>query len=388
MLLLDGALRAVVKIGMVRRGIATEPRALGEEFALFVSNVVDYAIFMLDPSGHIVTWNEGAQRIKGYTAGEIVGEHFSIFYPPHDARNGKPDWELEVAKREGRYEEEGWRLRKDGSRFWASVVITAVRDETGRLRGFGKVTRDLTDRHELELRLRAHADLMAALEHTKTEFMNLASHELRGPLSVIRGYNSMLEDGSIPPDRLPTITRLLETQIAQMDALIEQMLETARLEDGGVELPRDRFDMRWVVQEQLDIFRPLSSVHQLVLDGASEPLLVDADRSRIAMIVANFIDNAIKYSPNGGEVCVITGRRDGEILVSVRDEGLGIAADHLPQLFTRFGRLPTEENASIHGTGLGLFLCKEIAGRHGGDVTVKSEVGRGSEFTLRVPTAR
>src|SRR5690349_12222132 len=151
MLLLAGALRALVKIEMVRRGIAAEPRTLGEEFALFVSSVVDYAIFMLDPSGHIISWNEGAQRIKGYTADEIIGEHFSIFYPRDDARNGKPGWELEVAKREGRYEEEGWRLRKDGSRFWASVVITAVRDDTGRLRGFGKVTRDLTERHALEM---------------------------------------------------------------------------------------------------------------------------------------------------------------------------------------------------------------------------------------------
>src|SRR2546430_3369240 len=145
---------------------------LGDQFALLVSGVVDYAIFMLDPAGVIVTWNEGAQRIKGYTATEVIGRHFSIFYPPAEVRNRKPDWELEVAKREGRYEEEGWRLRKDGSRFWASVVITALRDDSGRLRGFGKVTRDLTERHEADelrnaereaeaARLRIHADRMA-----------------------------------------------------------------------------------------------------------------------------------------------------------------------------------------------------------------------------------
>jgi PAS domain S-box-containing protein len=385
--LLDGALRALVKIEVVRRGIATEPKALGEEFALFVANVADYAIFMLDPSGHIVTWNAGAQRIKGYTADEIIGEHFSIFYPHEDARNGKPDWELEVAKREGRYEEEGWRLRKDGSRFWASVVITAVRDETGRLRGFGKVTRDLSERHELEIRLREHAERMGSLEHTKTEFMNLASHELRGPLSVIRGYNSMLEDGSIPAERVAGVARLLEGQLAQMDLLIEQMLETARLEDHAVELARERFDVRWVVQEQLDIFRPLSSRHRFVLNGSTAALVVEGDRARIATIVANFMDNALKYSPGGGEVCVSTGRSGEWVVVSVRDEGFGISAEHLPRLFTRFGRLPTEENVTIEGTGLGLFLCREIAERHGGEVSVRSEVGRGSEFTLRLPAA-
>src|SRR5207249_4509621 len=194
---------------VLRRVGPTEPRVLGDQFALFISSVVDYAIFMLDPAGVIVTWNEGAQRIKGYRADEVIGRHFSIFYPAEDARNRKPDWELEVAKREGRYEEEGWRIRKDGSRFWASVVITALRDDTGRLRGFGKVTRDLTERRKAderrnaerdaeEARLRQHADRMAELEQTKTEFLNLASHELRGPLAVLRGYNSMLQEGSIP----------------------------------------------------------------------------------------------------------------------------------------------------------------------------------------------
>src|SRR5207253_4909235 len=196
---------------------------------------------MLDPTGRIVTWNDGAQRIKGYTADEVIGRHFSLFYPPEEARSRKPDWELEVAKREGHYTEEGWRLRKDGTRFWASVVITALRDQAGRLRGFGKVTRDLTERHEQEearnaardretARLRAHADRMAELEQTKAEFLNLASHELRGPMTVIRGYNSMLADGTIPPAQFASVARLLEVKIAQMDHLIEQMLETARLE--------------------------------------------------------------------------------------------------------------------------------------------------------------
>src|SRR5437868_9025489 len=159
---------------------------LGDQFALLVSGVVDYAIFMLDPAGRIVTWNEGAQRIKGYQAEEIIGRHFSVFYPAADTRIRKPDWELEVAKRDGRYEEEGWRIRKDGSRFWANVVITALRDETGRLRGFGKVTRDLTDRKEQEeardayrdreeARLRAYADRMAELERSEEHTSELQS---------------------------------------------------------------------------------------------------------------------------------------------------------------------------------------------------------------------
>jgi len=381
-----------------RKGGIAEQGVLGDQFALFVTHVVDYAIFMLDPSGVIVTWNEGAERIKGYSADEIIGTHFSVFYPPEDIRDRKPEWELETARREGRYAEEGWRLRKDGTRFWASVVITAVRDETGHLRGFGKVTRDLTERHAVEeqrnaerdaeaLRLREHAARMAELEHAKTEFLNLASHELRGPLTVIRGYNSMLEDGTIPVEQIPATARLLEAKLAQMDLLIEQMLETARLEYDRMELSRDRFDLRWVAQEQLDIFRPLSRGHHFVMDAAHEPLVVEGDRSRVSTIVANFMDNALKYSPAGGEICVMSGRRRSEVFVRVRDQGLGIADEHLPQLFTRFGRLPTEENVRIAGTGLGLFLCKEIAVRHGGDITVQSKPGTGSEFTLTLPSA-
>ena len=372
---------------------------LGDQFALLISSVVDYAIFLLDPSGTIVTWNEGAQRIKGYTAEEIIGRHFSAFYSSEEKRNRKPDWELEVAKREGHYQEEGWRVRKDGSRFWASVVITAMRDESGRLRGFGKVTRDLTAHHLAEesrnaeqeaeaARLREHADRSAELERTKTEFLNLASHELRGPLTVIRGYNSMFEDGSIPPEQVAPVARILETKLAQMDRLIEQMLETARLEHDQLELNREKFDLRWVAQEQVDIFRPLAQGHTFAVDAAQQPLVVEGDRSRIGTIVANLMDNALKYSPHGGEICCATGRRGAKVFVSVSDQGVGIAPDHMTRLFTRFGRLPTEQNVTIAGTGLGLFLCKEIAQRHGGDITVTSAPGAGSVFTLLLPAVR
>jgi len=381
---------------VLRKSNTAEPRDLGDQFALLVSGVVDYAIFMLDPAGVIVTWNEGAQRIKGYKATEVIGRHFSIFYPPAEVRSRKPDWELEIAKREGRYEEEGWRLRKDGTRFWANVIITALRDETGRLRGFGKVTRDLTEwkriddlrnaEREAEVtRLHAHADRMAELERTKADFLNLASHELRGPMTVIRGYNSMLADGTLSPGQFASVARLLDLKLAQMDRLIEQMLETARLERDDLELEQEEFDLRFVVQEQIDILRPLTRDHRLVLDAGDPAPLVRGDRTRISTVVANFLDNAIKYSPDGGEIRCSACLRDSRAIVSVRDEGLGIAPEHMPRLFSRFGRLPTEENMNIPGTGLGLFLCKEIANRHGGDITVRSKPGVGSEFTLTLP---
>ena len=356
-----------------------------ERFSLLVSAVVDYAIFMLDPHGNVMSWNAGAQRAKGYTADEIIGRHFSAFYPPEDIATHKPDRALEVAKRDGSYLDEGWRVRKDGTRFFASVVITALRDDTGQLRGFGKVTRDITERHAAEERLRAHAERMAELEHAKTQFLDLAAHELRGPLTLIRGYNSMLKDGGVPPERIPEIAQILEGKLAQVDLLVEQMLEMARLENDKLELHLEAFDLRQLTIDQVARFRPVAHSHDLAMDGGSTAATVTADRSRIGTIIGNLIDNAIKYSPAGGAITCTVGAADGQRFVTVTDNGLGIAPEHLPLLFKRFSRLPTTENKSIPGTGLALYLCREIAQRHGGDIVVSSAPRRGSKFTLRLP---
>src|SRR5438105_7077524 len=235
---------------------------------LLVSSVQDYAIFLLDTNGNVASWNKGAQRIKGYAAEEIIGRHFSVFYPEEDIRAGKPQWELVVAAEEERFEDENWRLRKDGSRFWANVVITALRDDEGQLRGFGKVTRDMTNRkideekreaarkHEAN-QLREHMHRMAELERTKTEFLNLASHELRGPLTVARGYLSMLEDGSISPAEFVTTTPLIGAKLAQMDLLVRQMLETARLDADQMDMAMTHLDLRQLVEAQIQTIRPL-----------------------------------------------------------------------------------------------------------------------------------
>ena len=197
----------------------------------------------------------------------------------------------------------------------------------------------------------------------------------------------MLQDGAIPMDQIPAVARLLESKLAQMDRLVEQMLETARLEHDTFDVFRQRFDLGDVTQEQIDVFRPLTTDHRFTLESDGTPMLVEGDRARIATVVANLIDNAVKYSPQGGEVACTVRNLGSEVVMTVRDEGIGIAPEHMAMLFTRFGRLPTDENVSIAGTGLGLFLCREIAARHGGEITVKSTPGVGSEFTLTLPAA-
>ncbi len=365
--------------------------------SLLVENVADYALFMLNPSGHITSWNKGAARIKGYSRDEIIGQHFSIFYPEEDVRAGKPEWELVVAADSGRFEDEGWRVRKDGTRFWANVVITALRDHTGTLRGFGKVTRDLSARREAELerldrerneaeRLRAHAARLAELERAKTEFLNLASHELRGPLAVARGYVSLLLDGSISPQDFAHRAGIVAAKLGQIESLVQKMLETARLDYGRLSIAVTDVDLVGIVRQEVEQIKPLlDATHTLRLDIAPDIPAIKGDRDRLAAIVGNLLDNAAKYSPYGGliEIKLTTSKK--RVFVSVSDQGVGIELDDIPKLFTRFSRLHSSELANIGGTGLGLYLSREIARRHGGDIIVESRRKEGSRFTLSLP---
>jgi signal transduction histidine kinase len=299
--------------------------------------------------------------------------------------------ELEVARREGVYEEEGWRVRQDGSLFWASVVITALRDDEGILRGFAKITRDLTQRREEEQRLREHAQRMIELEEAKSNFLNLASHELRGPLTVIRGYLAMLADGNLGQlnDVGHEVLPVLSLKVDEMNGLIEQMLEVARMQEGRLHITPSEFDLRPLVAKLVQETRQLiaSPEDDLQLRLPAEPVIVNADPKRISTILSNLVGNAIKYSPDGGRITVLVTTRGGDAAVTVTDEGIGIEPEDMETLFTRFGRIVKPETSSISGVGLGLYLSRELARLHGGDVTVVSQPGEGSAFTLTLPRA-
>jgi PAS domain S-box-containing protein len=394
------ALRHTMLLAQAR--VATsELRTSEERFHLLVDGVKDYAIFLMDPAGYVTSWNQGAERIKGYQAHEILGRHLSTFYPPDDVAAGKPAMGLIVAEQQGRFETEGWRIRKDGSRFWANVVITALRDEAGRLRGFAKITRDITEQKQIQDQLleaerreaakfREHADRMAILEETKSQFLQLASHELRTPVALICGYLSLFEQGDLGEvsARGKTALSVLATQGRELNRLVGEILEVARMDEGALTLQLDTLDFRELVAEAVETVRlAASGDHRLTLVTPDQAVPVSADRKRLSMVLHKLLDNAIKYSPDGGEIACDVLAVPGWAELDIRDHGLGLEPAQLDQLFRRFGRIVTDETADIRGSGLGLYLARETARLHGGDITVESEPGRGSTFTIRIPLA-
>ena len=543
------------------------PTVEPDQFRLLVESVRDYAIFLLDPDGNIISWNAGAERINGYHADEIIGRHFSIFYPAADARRGKPEYELRIATEEGRYEEEGWRVRKDGSLFWASVDITALRDEKQRLVGFAKVTRDLTERRQAEeaqlallasergarteleatlARMRtilsitetalgsldldhllrasldkiaeelvvdtaavlllsedgltlvaraahgleeevqagvripvgqgfagriaaerkpvvlddvAHSDVLnpilrekgirslvgvplladgrvlgvlhvgtltatafneadvqfleliaariaSAIEHARLyeaahearsaaaeatealhvrdEFLSAAAHELKTPLTASKIAVQLLAR-SLKTALTPSQQRslgMIEVQIARQARLVSHLLESVRLGKGELELELEEADVAALVRSAVELFEMMSDKHQLTLRGP-QSLMAHVDALRFEQVVMNLLDNAVKYSPKGGAVEVTLARTPSTFVLSVRDHGVGVAPEHLPQIFDRF----YQAHRNRSGLGLGLYISRQIVERHGGTVYAEAPPDGGTRFVVSMSLA-
>jgi PAS domain S-box-containing protein len=363
-----------------------------ERFRLLVQSVKDYAIFLLDPDGYVNSWNDGAARIKQYTQQEIVGRHFSLFYPPEDS--GKPAWMLNEARREGRVEDEGWRVRKDGTRFWADVVITALRDPRGELVGFAKVTRDLTERREAELKTLEAARRVAEAEAAnlaKSQFLAAMSHELRTPLNAIGGYADLLEMGIGGPVTETQHEYLAKIQRSQRHLLsiINDLLNFSRIEAGHVEYESVRVPLRECIDTIVSILEQQAAEKgiELTLGSCPEGIAATGDSAKIDQIVLNLCSNALKFTPAGGRVEVVCENRGGVVAVLVTDTGVGIPADQTERIFQPFVQLGRDLTSRHEGTGLGLAISRDLARGMGGDLTVRSEPGHGSTFTLTLPAA-
>ncbi|MGA2705802.1 MAG: PAS domain S-box protein [Isosphaeraceae bacterium] len=489
-------------------------RPSAECYRLLVDAVKDYAIFMLDPTGLVVTWNTGAEHIKGYRAAEAIGKHFSLFYTPEDVASGKPERELEIAAAEGRLEDDGCRVRKDGSRFWVNVVITAFRNDAGELMGFVQVIRDMTEQRARDYALREAEERMRSVVnhvidgiitiderglvesfnpaaektfgypagevvgrnvsmlmpephhsghdgylanyfrthqskiigigrevegvrsdgsifpmelavsefnlagrryftgiirditerqrlerelhkrvaeldetgHRKDEFLAMLAHELRNPLAAIITAVQLSTMSGVQ-DQINWSMEVINRQVKHLTRLIDDLLDVSRITRGKVELRKEKIDAYPVINGALEAIRPLIKQrnHELIV-SLQAGLRLDADPTRLEQILVNLLANAAKYTESGGTIWFTAGHEGNDIVIKVRDTGIGIPPEKLPQMFELFAQGDRSLARSEGGLGIGLTLVRSLAEMHGGSVTATSEgPGKGSEFMVRLP---
>ena len=364
------------------QGTSSEPLRQSEErFRLLVEGVKDYAIFLLDPDGYVTSWNTGAERIKGYTADDIIGSHFSRFYPPEKIAIGWPQHELKVAIRDGRFEEEGWRLRKDGTRFWANVVITPLYGDDQVLRGFAKVTRDMTERKRVEA--------LELAERRMTEFLAMLSHELRNPLAPIRNAVYLIQTIDVEDPDLQWAIDVIDRQVTQMTRLVDDLMEVGRVTSGNIRLQHESVDLVRVISAAIESSRPLMESRRHTLDlsiPSGARLLVDGDPTRLTQVVVNLLNNAAKYTPEGGTIRLIAETTESEAVIRIEDTGMGIAPELITHIFDLFTQGERTLDRSEGGLGIGLTLVRRLVELHGGKIKAFSEgAGKGSQFVMTLP---
>ncbi|CAI7605483.1 unnamed protein product [Penicillium pancosmium] len=369
-----------------------EDKYVDETYRILVDTVKDYAIFMLDPRGHIATWNSGAAILKGYEANEILGKHFSILYGSDDRESKKPAKELEICMREGKVEDEGWRYRKDGSKFWANVMITAIY-HLGHHVGFVKVTRDLTERKAAEARL---IDAFEETSQLKTEFLANMSHEIRTPMNGMSLALSMLTKSPLNNEQLE-YAAIIEDSTSTLLQVINDVLDYSKLSSGSFSLNVDVVDIPSVVNAVVRNTKALLKsgvvLENTIVPGF--PATVKGDPLRFRQIIQNLVSNAVKFTENGYIRITTTYSVDENqpesLIVScqVVDSGIGISDDAVNTLFTPFTRSADSATKRYQGTGLGLSICKSLVELMNGTVGFyPNPDGPGSVFWMTAKMGR
>ena len=364
-----------------------------QRFRILVQGVTDYAIFMLDPEGRVTNWNPGAQRIKGYAPEEIVGEHFNKFYTREDLDVGVPQKALETACETGRYEAEGWRVRKDGTRFWASVVLDAIRDDDGKLIGFAKITRDMTDKREAQLKLEQSREQLFRSQKMEAlgQLTGGLAHDFNNLLTAILGAADLASRNIADPEKLKRMLEGIRSSAQRGASLTKQLLAFARAQPLDIQ----QIDLKTFMGDVTTLVRPsLRSDIELVTEVSDQLWPVDSDTGALELAILNLAFNARDAMKEGGKLrisahnVVLDGEPEGlkgeHVALQVGDTGVGMTPETMERVFEPF----FTTKSFGEGTGLGLSQVFGLARQIGGGVTVDSELGKGSTFTLYLPASR
>jgi len=380
--LVSSAIRDVTQ----RKQLAERHRENEIRFRLLIDAVKDYAIISFDPEGLVTSWNSGAQRLKGYSAEEVIGQHVSRLYLKEDIEQGKLAEELQRASAAGHVEDQGWRVRKDGSKFWAEIATTALRNSGGELIGYVKIDKGITARRESEEQIRnLNSELTQRVEERGTvnreleSFSYSVSHDLRAPLRHVDGFARILKEEYSPnltEDAIRYLDRVLEAA-THMGQLIDDLLSLARI--GRRELKRDRVQIESVVKQA--IVELPSEAEERNIEWRIEPLPeMNCDAGLLKLVFINLLSNAVKFTRKQPIAVIEIGARftNGLATIFVRDNGVGFDPRYADKLFGVFQRLHRQED--FEGTGVGLATVQRIIRRHGGEIIVESQPNSGTTF--------
>jgi two-component system sensor kinase FixL len=359
---------------------------LEQRLSFLVQHIKDYAIFLIDPEGRVMSWNKGAQQIKGYTEAEIIGKPISVFYTEEDNQSGEPFQNLQKALEDGRYESVGLRKRKDGSVFYADVVFTPFHDGNGTLKGFIKITRDITDQKKMEENMHIALAREKELNEMKSRFVTLASHEFKTPLSVILSSVSLIEkypETDMQDKRVRHIHRI-KSNVNNLKQILNDFLSLEKLEGGIVHNSPDEADLQNLVGDTIrDMIEACKENQQIHLVTVGTPRPVQVDTHLLQNVLNNLLSNAIKYSPECTSIDCTIEYEPGSVEIHIKDQGIGIPPDEQKQLFQRFFR--ATNTGGISGTGLGLSIVKKYLDLMGSSIRLTSTPGMGSTFTVNIP---
>lgn len=363
-------------------------RETAEQHLLMLESLRDFAIFLLDSDGVIKSWPKAAERLFGHTREEAMGQPLTLIFPPENEPTGLAEHEIREARRSGSVSQEGWRLRKDGTRFWGRGVLSAAADEHGRLRGFVKVLRDDTERRRIEEDLRQEKRRAEAANEAKDQFLATVSHELRTPLSSILLWANLIdEEGDMNSDHVREALAAIKRGAEEQRELIEDLVDTARIAAGKLLLTKEPTDLTALARMVVSTIQPTAVDKGLKITRSFQSVgLVDVDPLRMRQVMANLLSNAVKFTGTGGRVAIELHRRGAEVELRVTDTGEGFTPEFQRNLFTRFEQASKDSTRAHGGLGIGLSIVKQIVVLHGGTITGESPgINQGATFVVRLP---